>query len=179
MVLIRYIALLSLVACMKVKPPVQARVAAEVATTVNLATVDRARARLVPPAMTQALSTALAAHNLQPVSLDAPASFETRRTTAHRLQWLAEQASTSPHLLLVETTAIRYGEIQGRYRWAVDVTLTMAPQSAQDSPTEAHFSVPVYLQHAHHDAQQALRAAAPSIARHTRRLVNDYLGGAR
>jgi hypothetical protein len=178
-VLIRVIALLMLSACIKATPPVQVKVTADVATTITLATVDEARSDAVPKALTEALHSGLAAHNLRPSAVSAPADFDTRRTTAHRLTWLTANAGTAPHVLLVETTAIRYGEISGRYRWAVDVTLSMAPIGDAEAATTARFSVPVHLQHAHQGATEALEAASLGIARRTRRLVNDYLGGAR
>jgi len=177
-VLIRTLALLLLAGCLKAKPPVVARVSAEVATTVTLATIDQARSDGVSEALIEAIGTGLVSHNLSLLSVDAPTDFDTRRTTAHRLDWLVANASTAPHVLLVETRAVRYGTVSGRYRWAVDVTLSMAPVSAAQPATTETFSVPVHLQHAHQGATAALEAATPAITRRTRRLVDDYLGGA-
>ena len=76
--------------------------------------------------------------------------------------------------LLVESEVAYYSLLSGRYRWTVDVTLTLVPAGLTD-----HFEVPVFLEFQHEREAEALAAATPVITRHVDDLIDDWLSGTR
>jgi hypothetical protein len=131
---------------------------------------------LPAPAFSQAISATLGAHNLPPQALGAE-PLQRRGTTAHRLSWMAEQAGQAPLLCLVEAEVAFHTELAGRYRWTVDLTISL---SQADRPAEAlveRFEVPVFLQYRHEGAAAALDAASPVVAARLSELLNRWVGG--
>ena len=178
MVLVRAMSLLLLAGCIKSRPPVMAPSSVDVAATVSLKTADSAHGAAVPEGMTATLRDVLSVRrlNLRPVT--APPDFSGRTSTPHRLTWLAAHNEASPLLLLIELSARRYDNLGGRYRWVVDVQLTLAPQSDPARAQTDRFTVPVHLSHAHEDATDAAQASLPTIRRRLARAVDGYLAGA-
>ncbi len=178
MVLIRAIFLAALAGCIKDKPPVVAPSSVDVASTITLSTADTAHGVELPAEMSQTIKAVLNNHRLNHRKVPAPAEFGARRSTDQRLTWLATNNDASSILLLLELSARRYDNIGGRYRWVVDVQLSLAPQSNLDRVQIDQFSVPVHLRHAHEDATDAARASLPTIERRLTRALDGYLAGA-
>jgi hypothetical protein len=101
------------------------------------------------------------------------ADLSDQRLTSPRLSVLSEQGA--PLVLLVETEAEYTAQMEGRLRWSVQVSLSLDP--ADGEPTTSEFSVPVFLQYQHQDADDALEGAAPIIERHVGFLLDEYLSG--
>lgn len=101
------------------------------------------------------------------------ADLSDQRLTSPRLSVLSEQGA--PLVLLVETEAEYTAQMEGRLRWSVQVSLSLDP--ADGEPTTSEFSVPVFLQFQHQDADDALEGAAPIIERHIGFLLDEYLSG--
>jgi hypothetical protein len=142
--------------------------------------VDSRQVVAAPGALSQSIVETLEARNL-PVSL-LPAelyvdAFSTQRTTAHRLRHLAELPSTPELLVLLEATPRFDSQLNGRYRWVVDITLSVAPAQDLDRAQVERFDVPVFLGFHHQRESEALAAAAPVVQRHLGRLLDGYLGG--
>lgn len=138
-----------------------------------LASVEDAKIADAPERLDAAMLGALKAHNLAP-SLVSPdryvTTFQKSRDTARRLDALALPGN----VLLVETEVAYYSLLSGRYRWTVDVTLTLSPAGLTDT-----FEVPVFLEFQHEREAEALAAATPVITRHVDDLVDDWLSGAK
>lgn len=162
-----------LLGCVARHAPVQASSPTPIEVAPVLAGVEDAAVADAPDRLDDALLVTLAAHNLTP-SLVAPDryvdAFATRRDTARRLEHLAPAGN----LLLVETEAAYYSILSGRYRWTVEVTLTLAPAGLTEQ-----FEVPVFLEFQHQREADALAAATPVIARHVGDLVDAWLAGDR
>ncbi len=126
----------------------------------------------VPDPLLAAITAQLTERNLTPTTLPLSALSEAR-LTARRLEALSQ--SGAPLVLLVETEAMYTAQLEGRLRWTVQVVLSLDP--AEGEPTTSEFSVPVFLQFQHQDADDALLGATPIIERHVGFLLDEYLSG--
>ncbi|MEZ4322680.1 MAG: hypothetical protein R3F61_34755 [Myxococcota bacterium] len=91
-----------------------------------------------------------------------------------RLEMLAEGASGGL-VLLVESTARFSSQMNGRYRWTVEVEARLADPAALDDAATVDFTVPVHLLYAHERENDALIAATPSIARRVGGLLDEWI----
>ena len=126
----------------------------------------------VPDPLLTRITAQLTQRNLTP-QLVPVSDLSEQRLTSRRLSVLSEQGA--PLVLLVETEAEYTAQMEGRLRWSVQVTLSLDP--ADGEPTTSAFSVPVFLQYQHQDADDALEGAAPIIERHVGFLLDEYLSG--
>ena len=142
--------------------------------------VDKRDVAAAPDGLTEAVLTELEKRNLPPtvVGEDRWAeSFEGRRTTSHRLEALADAAGSARLIVLVETEAAYFSQMNGRYRWTVDVVASVAPSDAPDEALTHELSVPVFLDFYHQREPEAVAAGAAVIGRHVGTLLDAYLGG--
>lgn len=107
---------------------------------------------------------------------DAAQALTRRQTTEQRLRWLADQ-SASDYLVLVETTAVYNTQIEGRFRWSVEVVSTIAAQGDLPGASTRRFQVPVFLQFVHEKDEAAVKAAAVVIERQVSRQFDQWLSG--
>jgi hypothetical protein len=166
--------------CLSKHPPVQAPQSTTVAVAAALAVLDSTEIQAVPDAIAADIAELCTERNLQPTTLgagDFTAEFSTKRTSQHRLEHLAGQAGSAELLLLVETTVAYYSQMNGRYRWTVEVDATLSPADDLSQAFSAHFQVPVFLEHFHEKEPAALEAAAPLLERKLGALLDAYLGG--
>ncbi len=91
-----------------------------------------------------------------------------------RLELLAEGAEAGM-VLLVESTTRFSSQMNGRYRWTVDVRARLADPENLAQPLEATFSVPVHLLFAHESDNDALIAATPTISNRVGNLLDEWL----
>lgn len=143
-------------------------------------TVHSREVTAAPAALSDALLDTLAARNLQPTVLDAAAYTETfagQRTTAPRLRHLVDQADGAALLVLCEATPRFDSQLNGRFRWVIDVTLSVAPADDLALASTETFDVPVFLSFHHEREPEALAAAAPLVQRRLGRMLDGLLGG--
>jgi len=160
--------------------PVRAPSQTPVALAGLLDHLDDRQVSDLPESLNDALLATLRAHNLVPRQVEADRfgeAFAVRRTTAHRLAWLAEQTSGEQLLCLVETHVEFYSQLSGRYRWTVTVTASIAPAAHPSDAVSSEFTVPVFLRYHHEREPEALDAALPIIQRQVGYLLDEYLGG--
>ena len=173
-------ALLLLAGCLSKHQPVQAPRAMAVSVAGSMAVMDSPQVQAVPDSMVQVVSDLLVARNLTPKLADAAdfvGPFATKRTTQHRLALLSDVSTDTDLLFLVETTVAYYSQINGRYRWTVEVDATISPRDDLSQAFSAHFQVPVFLEHYHEKEAAALEAAVPLLERRLGALLDAYLGG--
>ncbi len=142
--------------------------------------VDKRAVEAAPEGLTEAVLTELEKRNLPPTVVGADRwgeSFETRRTTSHRLEALTDAAGAAHLVVLVETEASYFSQMNGRYRWTVDVVASVAPSDAPDQALTHELSVPVFLDFYHQREPEAVAAGAAVIGRHVGSLLDAYLGG--
>ncbi len=77
-------------------------------------------------------------------------------------------------LLLIATEAIFYAQVNGRFRWEVNVDLML-----KDGETELQksFVIPVFHQFHHQREAECLEAALPTLEREIHSLLNNYVSG--
>jgi fructose-specific component phosphotransferase system IIB-like protein len=174
-------ALVLFTGCMAAKhQPVQAPGDMAVSSAACMGSLDSTEVQAVPASLEAALAALLEERNLQPRPVAADsflAAFATKRTPQHRLALIADVSSDSELLFLVETTAAYYSQMNGRYRWTVDVDATISPRGDLSEAFSAQFQVPVFLEHYHEKEAAALEASVPLLERRLGALLDAYLGG--
>lgn len=160
--------LLSLWACIPQKPPRAAPDGTQLQLVTVLDSFDAPEVVPIPEKAAEPLQHELERRNLSVVPADAAlvASFSERRTTEARRAALADSATPT---LLVECAPRFSAQVNGRYRWSVEVELSLA-----ELPTRS-LTVPVHLLYAHEDEDEAAAEAAPVVARQVGRLLDDWL----
>ncbi len=168
--------------CVQAKPAPRLAQPAKVRAAYVLTYADKAEVAGVPDAVSAAISESLGARNMQPIAADIAAlaqPFSRKRATADRLELLAEQATTAgePFVLLVETTPRYYSLLSGRYRWDVDLRVTLAPTTALTQAQSQDWEITAFLDFGHQDHVDALTYSAMPIADRVARLVDQFLSG--
>lgn len=160
--------LLQLLGCLKPSPPVQATTRAPIRVAVVLESYDAPTVEPAPSLVVGRIGDTLAERNLDPMPVDPAevATFERARSTEARRAAL-ETADAVP-VLLVECAPRFSAQVNGRYRWTVDVAATIGTDVRR-------FTVPVHLLYAHEQEEEALTEAAPLVAREVARLMDEWL----
>lgn len=104
-------------------------------------------------------------------------TFVARRTTSHRVEAMAGAFPDADLLLLVEAEPRFYSQLSGRYRWTVEVKLTVAPRERLGEAVTSQVTLPVFLEYYHEKEPEALRAATGLVERNLGYLLDEYLGG--
>lgn len=121
----------------------------------------------VPPALLQTLKSELSQANIQPNIVELPSSFQSIRQTEQRLEQL------SAPVLLIETQAEFFSQLEGRFRWTVSCKLTLMADDKGVLVRE--FNTPVFHQFHHEREAEAILAAEEVIRQQLRGLIEDYL----
>ncbi|MCP4870913.1 MAG: hypothetical protein GY898_19590 [Proteobacteria bacterium] len=166
--------LIALAGCIPKVPPV----VLETSQPVTVALVfdqENAPAVLdVPDSITDDVVALLEARNLTPkvlTSEDWGPDFERRRATGQRMEWLAERSSGL--VLLIETRASYYSQIEGQFRWTVSAQATFGEG---EYPLDARVEVPVFLKFGNEKEPEAVEASTGVLLRRLTRLVDTALG---
>lgn len=101
--------------------------------------------------------------------------FEPVRDTQRRLGKLAN--GEAPLVLLVETKAVYFSQMNGRYRWVVYARLTAAKKDASVGPLTVTMDQGAFVDFEHEKAPAAIRTVSHLIASRVGSLLDDYLGG--
>lgn len=160
--------------------PVKLDAPAEAAVVSLLAPFDGDAVVPVPDGVSARLADLLSQRNLtaDPVDVAAAAAALSRgQTTPQRLSWAVEQADGADFVLLVEATAVYNTQIEGRFRWMVEVTSTIARADDPAGAATKTFQVPVFLQFVHEKEAAALSAAGVVIERQVGRQLDQWLSG--
>ena len=100
-----------------------------------------------------------------------PGDFARRRLPAHRAAAIGEQEDGL--VVLVESVARFYSQLQGQYRWEVTVEATLMHPSKPAQAIVERFEVPVFLRFQHEREPEALSAAGAEIERRLQQLLDD------
>jgi hypothetical protein len=170
--------LILLAACLKPAEVPQASTRASVVTATVVESFDSPEVTGPPDDVLERISGAVAARNLEPVAADAASwseAFRGRRTTAARLELLAERGGAA--VLLVELAPRFSAQVNGRYRWSVEATVTLLPVAHPQSALARELNVPVHLLYAHQQEAEAASEAASVVAREVGAVLNEWVGG--
>ena len=173
---LRILPLLAFCACIKHPAAVTAAEPAPVALGAVLTGVDDGATTAADAPTLERLSAVVSARGLSPKAASGEV-LATKPTSALRVGLLAEGASPGELLVLVETSARFFSQMNGRFRWTLEVRLTLAPASEPDRAVVDTFEVPVFLQFSHEGEAEALREGLPVIERRLGALLDSYLLG--
>ncbi len=172
-------ALLLALSCAPKAGVVQAPSPMDVAVVAAMEPLDDPQVQPVPDAVMDALARVLADRKLTLQAVDESTwedAFSRGRTARFRTGHVA--LGTDAPLVLVVSTFARYGsQLNGRYRWTVQVQASLAPAATPEDAVVSEFSVPVFLQFHHQRDADAVEAAIPVIERQVGHLLDQVLGG--
>ncbi|MEC8277406.1 MAG: hypothetical protein VX026_06810 [Myxococcota bacterium] len=160
-------ALLWILACQPQVPPKRATSPIQIqvlAVQDNL--LDR-NSTTVPADLRNTLKAELSNANIQPTIIEVPNSFQSIRQTEQRLDALGTP------VLLIETKAEFFSQLEGRFRWSVNCKLTL--NTGEQSALVREFDTPVFHQFHHQREAEAILAAEEVIRQQLRGLIEDYL----
>ena len=132
----------------------------------------------IPGAVAAHLDWLLEGRNLEPRHL--PAStwlprLGRMRATSARLTAVAKGAVDAPYVLLVELKPAFYSQMNGRYRWTVDLKATVAPRGDLAAAVSTSAQLPAFLLYDHERDAAAITAVDGLIADRVSALVDDFL----
>ena len=162
------------------RQPVQASETMQVAVAVVFDEDEGYATGRAPASLTERVADALGDRNLQtklvdPTQLTEP--FAKKRTTGHRLAYLDERVGDVDLVLLLETKAVYYSHLNGRYRWTVHVRATLSAPGNREQMAERELEYAAFLDFDHERGTEALDAVSARIANAVGRLADDFLEG--
>lgn len=168
---------LSAVACMPKPPPVTLEKTVKLRLAGVLIGHEDGTLGL-PEAVDRRLRAALEARgfsvdSLAPSELKAP--MVRQRDTSRRVAWLSDTAAGADAVMLVEVAAFYDTQIQGRMRWTVRATLSIAAVGAAEDALRREIDTAVFLQFLHQREADAASEAGLTIERAAARLLDDWV----
>jgi hypothetical protein len=126
----------------------------------------------LPTPLHKQINEALQQRGIGPKSLQPIEGYAELRNSNQRIQLFSERP-----LLLIETNAQFFSQLEGRFRWTVDVRMHL--EASDGTIFSRIFSVPVFHQFHHQREQESLEAAQPQILRELNQMLDDYVRGYR
>ncbi len=130
----------------------------------------------VPEALKKEVSAILAERNLDlfeiPFSSYAEV-FAPVRDSQRRLARLTN--SEAPLTLLVETKAVYFAQLSGRYRWTVSLNLSVARKDGSVEPLSSATDLSTFVDFEHQKEQAVISSIASDLARRVGALLDEFL----
>lgn len=98
------------------------------------------------------------------------------RDTDRRLNALRASAKGSQFILLTEVSTEFYAPLSGRYRWDVNVHMSIYDIAARKS-FEDKFSVPAVLMYSHEKGEDAIESVQSELQKHLGGLIDTFMKG--
>ncbi|MDR0966253.1 MAG: hypothetical protein LBM75_07120 [Myxococcales bacterium] len=130
----------------------------------------------VPEALKREVSQVLAERNLDlfeiPFSSYAPV-FAPVRDSQRRLARLSNSEATLT--MLVETKAVYFAQLNGRYRWTVNFKLNVARKDAASDPFGVVADLSTIVDFEHQKEPEVIASIASDLARRVGALLDEFL----
>lgn len=150
-----------LIACLKPQTVVQSTQPVELPSVFALQMQD---SEPMPTEVQKRLEEIAKIHNVTIQPLSFPQNIDA----------LSRDDSEQNPLLIIDTQAIFYAQVNGRFRWEVNVDLVLRDGDVQ---LEKTITIPVFHQFHHQREAECLEAALPTLERELHSLLNTYLSG--
>ena len=150
-----------LIACLKPQTVVQSSQPVELPSVFALQMQD---SEPMPTEVQKRLEEIAKIHNVTIQPLSFPQNIDA----------LSRDDSEQNPLLIIDTQAIFYAQVNGRFRWEVNVDLVLRDGDVQ---LEKTITIPVFHQFHHQREAECLEAALPTLERELHSLLNTYLSG--
>ena len=160
----------ALFGCLKQVEPTKATTTINLPTVAVLDEVQQRQCSELPEELQESINRTLTDRNISVVLQPIPESFQQRRTSSQRTDLLTEYPA-----LLIETQAQFFSQLNGRFRWEVNLHLTLVENAEQQLVRSS--TIPIFHQFHHEREKEALLAAETIILREINLLVDDYLRG--
>lgn len=126
----------------------------------------------LPQRVADVLTRELKAHGLV-AEIATPSSVVAARNTERRLELALEAAPDADLVVLLEAEPVFTTQLAGRYRWQVDVDVTLAHPNGADGARTYQWDIPVFLLYHHQREAEALDEAAPMLQRKLARALDE------
>ena len=150
-----------LIACMKPQTVVQSSQPVELPSVLSLQMVEP---EPMPASVQNRLQEIAKVHNVTIQPLGFPQNIDA----------IIRDDSDQNPLLLINTKAIFFAQVNGRFRWEVSVDLLLRDGDVQ---LEKSLIIPVFHQFHHQREADCLEAALPTLERELHTLLNTYVSG--
>ena len=133
----------------------------------------------VADSVAEFLNSVLVARNLhvEQISFDSvKPQLDAIRDTDRRIQALKASAPGSQFILLTEISTEFYSPLSGRYRWDVNVNITLYDMVGRQSMNDK-FSLPATLMYSHEDGDDAIKSVQTELQRRIGSLVDRFMKG--
>ena len=157
------------IACIKQPPPLTFSSSQEISLVAFLDDSESTMTSSIPEEILTELGVFVERHNVQFEILTGGLTPQTKRTE-QRLQHFSQRP-----LILFESIVTYQTQLQGRFRWEVDVRMTLIDEKG--NTLHRNFTTPVFHQFHHEREVEALYAALPTIKRQLEGLIEDYIRG--
>ena len=127
------------------------------------------------------MNTVITDRNLKLSAIDFNAiasEMTTIRDTERRLQLLRQYARGSQIILLAEISTEFYSALSGRYRWDVNVHLSLYDMITRNT-LEDKFTVPAVLMYSHENGDDAIMSVETEVQRRMGTLIDTFMKGRR
>jgi len=156
--------------CLKQTELSKAASAVELSTIAVIDDLQAQQSIPLPKELQESINKTLSSRNINSSLLPIPTSFQEQRLSEQRLKTIERYPT-----LLIETKALFYSQLNGRFRWEVQLHLTLAHSA--DQRLQRQRTIPVFHQFHHQREEEALLAAETTILREMNLLIDDYLRG--
>ena len=164
--------LMFLWACMPKQAEISTVPAHDMYTVSSLDKLDVRKSVSLPATLESSIAAALQKRGISPKALTQTQGYDQFRNSEQRIKLFNKRP-----LLLIETQAQFYSQLEGRFRWTVDVRMHL--HTAEDMVFSRVFSVPVFHQFHHQREKESLEAAESQILRELNQMLDDYVRGYR
>ena len=133
----------------------------------------------VPDSLKKEVAKVLGERNLEPFEIPFQSYaqvFVPVRDSKKRLLRLSN--SEAPYSLLVETKAVYFAQLSGRYRWTVSLKLTVAAKEGAAEPMTASTELSTFMDFEHEKEAQTVASIAEDLARRAGTLLDEFLSAA-
>ena len=169
--------LLGISACIQPTRPLRMSEQKSISLTMLMESDQDAAVQPLPAPLPEAIEQELEAHNLQVITLtqDKLADFATLRDTQRRIE--ASATGDAPFVLLIESRAKFFSQLNGRYKWQVYYKLTLAEKGELHRALRRDFEFSAILRFDHQKEKEAVAASKDTLTKELRNLLNRFLAG--